>query len=100
MIIRKKGTKKARHDDGRYKKECGCLIHEPNDTTLINIKKGKKTTSATLSRFYEQCKDNVSKNNVSSNQCLQVPDINNVTYFRCSFRDIGRCLSPYNKRKN
>ena len=42
MITRKKGTKKARDDDGRYKKECGCLIHEPNDAALINIKKGKK----------------------------------------------------------
>ena len=60
---------------------------------MINIKKGKKITSATLSRFYDlkllgkkasyickQCKDNVSKNNLFSNQCLQVPDLNNVTY--------------------
>ena len=47
---------------------------------MINIKKGKTITSATLSRFYEQCRDNVSKNNLSSNQCLQVPDLNNVTY--------------------
>ena len=51
MITRKKGTKKAQDDDGRYKKECGCLIHERNDTKLINIKKGKKITSVTLSRF-------------------------------------------------
>ena len=93
MIIRKKGTKKARDDDGRYKKECGCLIHEPNDTTLINTKKGKKITSAILSRCYDlnllskkasyickQCKDNVSKNNLCSNQGLQVPDLNNVTH--------------------
>ena len=93
MITRKKGTKKARDNDGIYKKECGCLIHEPNDTILINIKKGKKITSATLSRFYDlkllskkasyicrQCKDNVSKNNLSSNQCLEVPCLNNVTY--------------------
>ena len=47
---------------------------------MINIKKGKTITSATLSRFYEQCRDNVSQNNLSSNQCLQVPDLNNVTY--------------------
>ena len=53
MITRKKGTKKARDADGRYKKEGGCLIHEPNDTTLINIKKGKKITFTTLSRFYD-----------------------------------------------
>ena len=42
MITRMKGIKNARDDDGRCKKEYGCLIHEPDDTTLVNIKKGKK----------------------------------------------------------
>ena len=60
---------------------------------IDQYQKGKKITSATLSRFYDlkliskkasyickQCKENVSKNNLSSNQCLQVSDLNNVIY--------------------
>ena len=36
--------------------------------------------SKKASYICKQCKDNVSKNNLSSNPCLQVPDLNNVTY--------------------